>query len=276
MEDIPCSRPAIPSAIKREVRQRCGFGCVICGMPLYEYEHMEEWAKVRRHVAEEITLLCDSHHRQRTNKLLPIEKVREADRSPYSVKNGISSPFDLHYSGDEVEVRIGGDVYTTNFSNTQKFSAIVIDGLSLLDFSIREGNLFLSLIAFDSAGACILEIYENSLEYCISPWDIEFSGTTLTVREAKGSILISMVFTPPNKIHITRGVLGYKSTKLEIFNDTIVHVGSEARFQFSGSKIRDAIIGISLWGLGPATDYQASEDLIGTAIAREVIDRHRM
>lgn len=42
-EEQPNSRN-IPLPIQREVRQRCGFGCVICGMPLYEYEHMEEWA----------------------------------------------------------------------------------------------------------------------------------------------------------------------------------------------------------------------------------------
>ena len=65
------SRPAIPSGIQREVRQRCGFGCVICGMPLYEYEHMKEWAIVREHVADDITLLCDQHHREKTSGLLP-------------------------------------------------------------------------------------------------------------------------------------------------------------------------------------------------------------
>ncbi|WP_198036130.1 hypothetical protein [Salegentibacter sp. T436] len=69
-QDKPNSRN-IPLPIQREVRQRCGFGCVICGLPLYEYEHMEEWAKVKRHDAEEITLLCDRHHREKTAGLLP-------------------------------------------------------------------------------------------------------------------------------------------------------------------------------------------------------------
>src|SRR5207248_2332597 len=32
--------------MKREIRQRCGFGCVLCGRPLYTYEHMEGWARV--------------------------------------------------------------------------------------------------------------------------------------------------------------------------------------------------------------------------------------
>jgi len=32
------SRQNIPLPIQREVRQRCGFDCVICGMPLFKYE----------------------------------------------------------------------------------------------------------------------------------------------------------------------------------------------------------------------------------------------
>jgi hypothetical protein len=77
-------RPPIPYEIKREVRQRCGFGCVICGSPLYEYEHMEGWAVVHRHVAEEITLLCDKHHSERTKGLLPKEDVVKANNNPYN------------------------------------------------------------------------------------------------------------------------------------------------------------------------------------------------
>lgn len=53
-------RPAIPEPIKREVRQRCSFGCAICKLPIYEYEHIEEWAIVQRHVADEITLASQS------------------------------------------------------------------------------------------------------------------------------------------------------------------------------------------------------------------------
>ena len=91
----------IPLPMQREIRQRCGFGCVLCGLPLYEYEHLLGWANVKRHVAEEITLLCDQHHREKTAGLLPIEKVREANKMPHNLREGVSKPYDLHYSGVE-------------------------------------------------------------------------------------------------------------------------------------------------------------------------------
>src|SRR5262249_16069797 len=90
----------IPRPIKRQVRQRCEFGCVICGLPLDEYEHMEGFAKVKRHVAKEITLLCDRHHREKTGGLLPLSDVRDADRNPFNKREGVSPPYNLHYSGN--------------------------------------------------------------------------------------------------------------------------------------------------------------------------------
>jgi hypothetical protein len=82
----------IPLPMKREIRQRCGFGCVLCGMPLYEYEHMLGFAQVQRHVAEEITLLCDQHHRERTSGLLPIEEVIKANGTPSTLEQARPSP----------------------------------------------------------------------------------------------------------------------------------------------------------------------------------------
>jgi hypothetical protein len=31
----------IPDHVAREVRQRCGFGCVCCGSALYQYHHFD-------------------------------------------------------------------------------------------------------------------------------------------------------------------------------------------------------------------------------------------
>lgn len=70
---------------------------MICGMPLYEYEHMEEWAQVQRHVADEITLLCDQHHREKTGGLLPKQVVREANNNPYNLREGVSKPYALYW-----------------------------------------------------------------------------------------------------------------------------------------------------------------------------------
>ena len=71
---MPEKRPPLSPKLKREVRQRCGFGCVICGYPIYEYDHILGWAKVKRHLTMKITILCDQHTKAKTTAS-PNERV---------------------------------------------------------------------------------------------------------------------------------------------------------------------------------------------------------
>lgn len=206
--ETECTSRNIPLLIQREVRQRCGFGCVICGIPLYEYEHMEEWAVVKRHVAEEITLLCDQHHREKTGGLLPKELVAEANQSPYNLRTGVSKPYDLHFSGKEARVEIGGNSFTCEDQGYG--TAIVpvsVDGTPLIGLILADGHFLLNVVIFDEFNNPILQIKNNQLYYSTSPWDIQLVGTTLKVREAHRKILLELEFQPPSNVVVRRGRL---------------------------------------------------------------------
>lgn len=196
----------IPLDIQREVRQRCGFGCVICGMPLYEYEHMEEWAEVKRHIADEITLLCDQHHREKTGGLLPKDSVREANKHPYNLREGVSKKYNLHFSGKEAKVEIGGNSFTCQDQGYgTSIVPISVDGTPLIGVILADGHLLLNLVVFDEFNIPILHIKNNQLFYSTSPWDIQLVGKKLTIREGHRKILFEIEFYPPDKIVINRG-----------------------------------------------------------------------
>ena len=109
MSEVQVTSRNIPLPIQREVRERCGFGCVVCGLPLYEYDHLVDWATVHSHVADDITLLCDRHHREKTSGLLPAEAVLEANSNPHNLQQGVSEPYDLHFAGEGCQVIAGGN-----------------------------------------------------------------------------------------------------------------------------------------------------------------------
>jgi hypothetical protein len=49
----------IPAEIKLEVRKRCGFDCVRCGIGFYDYEHFApDFKNATTHDPAGITLLC--------------------------------------------------------------------------------------------------------------------------------------------------------------------------------------------------------------------------
>ncbi len=196
----------IPDPIKRVVRQRCGFGCVICGKPLYEYDHLLGWANVHRHVADEITLLCDQHHRERTNGLLPAAGVASANQNPFNLRLGVSPPYDLHYSGYECVANFGNNVFTVEDRGYGTILVpLIIDGMAPVVFTLADGHLLLSVTLFDEANRAVLRIDQNQLMYTIDQWDIEFAGRALTIRAGRGDVFIDITFEPPNRIQFNRG-----------------------------------------------------------------------
>ncbi|MFZ5842563.1 MAG: cell division protein [Pseudomonadota bacterium] len=169
---------------------------------------MEEWAQVQRHVAEEITLLCDQHHREKTGGLLPKEVVRQANADPFNLREGGSKPYNLHFSGTEAEIIVGSNSFTCHDQGDGTIMVPVsVDGTPLIGLILADGHLLLNLVVFDEFNQPVLHIKNNQLFYSVSPWDIELVGTTLTVREAHRRILIEIKFFPPNRVVINRGRL---------------------------------------------------------------------
>jgi hypothetical protein len=203
---MPQNRPSVKAGILRTVRQRCGFGCVICGKPIFEYEHMLGWANVRRHVASEITLLCDDHHRAKTGGFIPAELVVAADKDPINLKTGVTRSYPLIYYGTQYVIGIGSCSFEKTDGQLSALNQIIrIDGEPLLWVRLEDGHILLNLRVYNSKGGIALEIVDNELVANVNSWDIEVVGTQFTIREGKGNILFDLLFTPPSSIHVRRG-----------------------------------------------------------------------
>ncbi len=223
---LPTSRN-IPLPVQRDVRRRCGFGCVVCGMPLYEYEHMLGWANVQRHIADEITLLCDQHHREKTAGLLPIEAVREANANPFNLRGGVSKPYDLHFLGNACNAVLGSNTFTFQYGGMPTFTVPVgVDGVPLLGFLLDDGHLLLQLRLFDETNSPILQILNNQLVYSVSSWDIRLVGRNLVIRDAPRKILVDITFDVPNRIVINRGRFLFNGVEILLTPDYFLVVNN--------------------------------------------------
>jgi hypothetical protein len=223
-------RPAVPDEILRAVRQRCAFGCVLCGAPIYEYEHMLGWANVQRHVAEEMTLLCHQHHGEKTRGILPMEVVRSADADPYNRRTGVSKNVLLRYSGENVRVHLGNSTFEyTNLPEGAVLAPIVIDGVVMVGFKVEQQQLLLEFKAFNEFNRRILAIVNNELFYDTTQWNIEWVGTKLTIREARRKIILQLIFAPPADVTISRGRI--------MRNGIELLVGPRYLFDMNGSNL---------------------------------------
>lgn len=80
----------IPADVRRKVRQRCGFGCVVCGSAIVDYEHFDpEFKDAESHEARGIILLCPTHHRAKGG-FIGHKTLAAAAENPYCISKRIA------------------------------------------------------------------------------------------------------------------------------------------------------------------------------------------
>lgn len=211
------SRHNIPAAVKRIVRQKSGFGCVICGLGIYQYDHVDPvFSKCRNHDPECMTLLCPNCHSKVTTKMWSREKVKKAMRAPRSFTRGYSNEFfDI---GDGHPVIVFGGAILENCT-----IPVMIRQTPL--FTIRpssETNKFLISASFyNKKERLILKIEDNEWQAFTSSWDIEVIGPKLTIREKLNDLSLVLIAKPPDRLIVSR-------IKLSLHGYSIV--GNEKEF----------------------------------------------
>jgi hypothetical protein len=237
------SRPGIPDPVKREVRQRCGFGCVVCGLPLYEYDHIIPYSIEKDHRPENLVLLCDQHHREKTSGLLPQGELDEARDNPHNLRQGFSSPLNLHYRGSNCECIIGSNRHIWPYMPEGGFTVpLLIDDTPLVLFRVEDEHLLLTVQLFDRDNNLLVRILDNELLFSVDPWDVEFAGKRLTVRHRQGDIFVGMSFKPPSEIVIDQGRVWRNGYEIKFSNRRLVVPGENV---IAGSQI-NCLVGIAI------------------------------
>jgi len=87
----------IPASVRKQVRRRCKFGCVVCGSAVVTYEHMEPpYSDAKSHDPNQITLLCGHHPLESSKGLLSKERIEECNKRPKGAERGfVDAVFDL-------------------------------------------------------------------------------------------------------------------------------------------------------------------------------------
>lgn len=191
----------IPGPVKRIIRQRCGFGCVICGLGFYDYEHFDpDFADAKEHNAEGMTLLCSQCNQSRARGRLSRETVAKANKNPKCLREGYANEmFDFH--SNPIEIKFAGvSFYDCNH-------LIVVNDKPILSVSPPKDELspmLLSGIFCGPDGNDSLIINENEWSVKSDNWDVECEGSHITIRSKHRKIDLVIKLDPPRGIIIER------------------------------------------------------------------------
>jgi hypothetical protein len=76
------------------VRQECGFGCVVCGEAICQYEHVDpEFCDATEHLVPNIALLCGTCHEKVTTGFLTKHRVKKARVTPLARQQGFARTY---------------------------------------------------------------------------------------------------------------------------------------------------------------------------------------
>lgn len=191
----------IPSDVRREVRRNSGFGCVVCGGGLYEYEHVDpEFKDAEEHLAQCITLLCPGCHGKVTKGQWSKEKVKRHMADPVAVKQGYASEiFDL--CRGHPFITVGGMTLSHCRIPIRVFGRDILR----IDPPEEDGGPFLlSGNLCDELGRPTLVIDKNEWKASSDSWDVKTEGAALEIRNRPGDIVLRLVASPPDGLTIER------------------------------------------------------------------------
>jgi hypothetical protein len=201
----------IPSEVKREIRKRCGFGCVICGSAIYIYEHVDPLFKdAKEHDPCKMALLCGSCHDKVTDGIWSKEKVKRALENPIGLSKGFSyGDFDIGFEHPEIVL---GDIRIAN-----TYNIIEAFGKDLLKIESPEEirtPFRISAFIYDECGKEIFKIVQNEWQSPSYNWDIEIIGAKITIRHAPKQIILVIRAEPPNRLIFERLNMFYKGGRI--------------------------------------------------------------
>ncbi|VWD61889.1 hypothetical protein BLA50215_07485 [Burkholderia lata] len=202
----------VPPEVKLAVRQRCGFGCVICGLAFYDYEHFApDFADAREHDPDGMTLLCPNCNQKRARGRLSAQTVAEANADPECLKQGFASE-QFDFSSDPIEIKIA----SATFYDCKNL--IVINDVPILSVAPPEAPgqpVRLSGFFSNDSGEIVMRIHNNEFMLNSENWDVECVGSMIKVRNGKGDIALVVEMNPPNGIAITRINMRFKGVRLQ-------------------------------------------------------------
>lgn len=224
----------IPPQVKQEIRQRCGFGCVVCGCGLIEYEHLDpSYSEATEHNPTKITLLCPTCHSNVTRKFWSKDKIIRANAQPFCLQKGNPRAM-LDFSGDHPILVFGGMTFHKCRIPIQVYEHPLI---KISPPEEKNGPFLLSALFCNSDGKIALEIVNNEWIARTSNWDVQAAGGKITITDHSGKPNLVFSVYPPDKIIIEQLNMQLGKFKFLINNNACEVTGP------SGSKIsmRDCI-----------------------------------
>lgn len=206
--------------IKREIRKQDGYGCIICGSMLVDYEHIDPlFCDAEEHNPSKMALLCSQHHDPVTRKIMPKRLIKKHKEDPYCKKHGYA--FSKYFPNpDDINIKCGNSY----FEDTKKI--FEINGRPIIWIEKEEEEILFNAIFFDDIGRKIGYLNKNTFIALVNDCDIFAIGTRIEARTRKGVINLELNIEGDGIVELRRLSAKYFGTYIKINKSGEIEIDS--------------------------------------------------
>lgn len=238
----------IPENVAREVRQRDGFGCVVCGNAIYEYEHFDPpFADAINHTVSGIILLCSNCH---TNKgsLISRNTIAEAARNPCCKRAGFSrGAFD---AGTGLPELVIGTFVGRNIAVLLR---VMGENILFIHPPEAPGAPYrINARLKDEAGKDTLSIVDNEWRVNAENWDAYFIKSDdccrIIVQQKLRDFSLILRFEPAQRVVVERIHMHHRGVRLACREGSALQVETgSTSLQASDIVVDGCFVGLDVW-----------------------------
>lgn len=169
-----------------------------------------------------MTLLCPTHHREKTVGRLSASRVSKANAAPHNRNEDFTPGHPLYFDEDAgIKLLVGNNEFATG-SARDRMIGIAVDGDYAVGVAIgRDGHPIIAMDIRTRNGEPRLRVHEGEMTLSTASWDVSFVGTRLTIHSAFRQEIINMLFDGP------AGVVDIQSANFSL-NRVSLRVGRQA------------------------------------------------
>ncbi len=200
-------RDRISEPVKRTVRQKCGYACIICRQIPYDYDHWPHpYSGPESDRADNLILLCDSCHRKRPSTYSNIiikQFLNNISRTPPGFSLAATqSNFSIVWPGVTIQsrqsdIRIGGKEIVNIQVTDNPLEPVIITA----SFTNRAGHIVSEITRNEQSH--ILKIFRDNV------WDVQWLSNRGIFRQKLGDVYLDISLSS-SEIKIRRLCFCYK------------------------------------------------------------------
>ena len=194
----------IPSDVRRQIRQECGFGCILCGLLPYQYDHFDpEFAEATLHDPNKIALLCGNHHDEKTAGRISNALISLKRSKPFNRNDKSTGPVWRPVLDPAIDTVV---VCGVQFTNCEA-PGLSINGEVVFAFERDDdGQWQMDGALCDDEGDFALRFDASEIRITKGRWDTTLEGRFLTIRSGPRRISLQLELDANNKLIALRRI----------------------------------------------------------------------